>query len=99
MEKVVIDIFQEYKSVAVLPTGETVIGIITNMNTIDAFLDGNNGLYTLYMPSTLPFATLRTISQKLGSMASGALLHASNEKSLLTCTGDIKIMNKLLKGD
>ena len=94
MKKVTIDIYAEYECSTKLPNDEVVTGTITNLNTLDAFLEEGNGLYALYVPSTQPFATKRTIQQKLGVMASEALLHASG--SLLTITGGMRIMNKIL---
>jgi hypothetical protein len=96
MKKVVIETYGQYTAASKLPNGKTVVGTINSLNTMEGFLEEKNGIWSLYIPSKLPFATKRTLSQKLGLMAQEALISASNEKSLCTVVGSVKVMNKLL---
>jgi len=96
MRHVVIDIFEEYTCSAAIPNGMIIKSSITNINTIDGYLQEHNGLFALYIASKLPFATARTLRQKLKDLASEAMIHASNEDCLCTVTGGVKVMNKLL---
>jgi len=95
---VVIDIYGEYTHTTNISKGRKIKSTIQALYSVEGHLEEVNGLYTIYIASVLPFATKRVLSQKLGSNAAEALLWASNEQSLCTVTGGIKVMDKLLRG-